>query len=68
MRLDISSLEVQSFPTTAIAEKSITAPDTGQGGPQSYCWICEPSDETVPSCDYRCQGTDTFIDPACTYA
>lgn len=67
MRLDITSLEVQSFPTTAIAEKTLPS-DTGQGGPQSYCWICEPSDETVPSCDYRCQGSDTFIDPACTYA
>ena len=68
MRLDITSLEVQSFPTTAVAEREIATSDTGQWGPHSYCWICEPSDETVPSCDYKCDQADTFVNPACTYA
>jgi hypothetical protein len=72
MRLDPNSIEVQSFATTAVAERE-TAPDTGQGGPQSYCWICEPTDDTVPSCwGYQCGGggtePDTFVNPVCTYA
>jgi hypothetical protein len=70
MRLDPNAIEVQSFVTTAVAERTI-APDTGQGGPQSYCWICEPTDDTVPSCwGYQCGGTepDTFVNPVCTWA
>jgi hypothetical protein len=67
MRLDPNSLEVQSFSTSSVELKEI-APDTGRGGPNSYCWICYPTDETVPSCDYRCQQPDTFVNPVCTYA
>jgi hypothetical protein len=67
MRLDINALEVQSFPTTTVAAEKEIAPDTGQGGQPSYCWICRPTDETVPSCDYRCQQPDTYVNPVCTY-
>jgi hypothetical protein len=72
MRLDPNSIEVQSFATTAAMEKLLPPSDTGQGGPQSYCWICEPTDDTVPSCwGYQCGGgtePDTFVNPVCTYA
>jgi len=70
MRLDIDSLTVESFsvaPTTTISEPS----DTGKYGPPSYCWICYNTGDTVPSClGYQCgpQPSDTFYDPACTYA
>ncbi|HEX8391069.1 MAG TPA: hypothetical protein VF665_01830 [Longimicrobium sp.] len=67
MRLDPDSLEVQSFsvaPVTEVAEPS----DTGQYGPRSYCWICYNTDDTVPSCGYKCLEPDTFVNPACTWA
>jgi len=71
MRLDLDTLAVQTFATSA--ETTIaTASDTGPGGPDSECYICYETGNTVPSCmDYQCgkdYGTDSFIDPACGWA
>jgi len=59
MRLDVSSLQVQSFAT--IESVSVVPTDTGPGGPDSYCYICYETGNTVPSCQgYQCgpQTTD----------
>jgi hypothetical protein len=74
MRLDLNTLEVQSFATSPAA--TVVAPaDTGPGGPDSECYICYQTGNTVPSCmGYQCgpgpvdYRTDTFIDPACGWA
>jgi len=72
MRLDLNNLEVQSFSTSSEARTSLPA-DTGRGGPDSECYICYQTGNTVPSCmGYQCgpvdYRTDTFIDPACGWA
>lgn len=56
MRLDLNNLEVESFPTGATLEPSITVPaDTGPAGPNSYCYICYQTGNTVPTClGYKC--------------
>jgi hypothetical protein len=67
MRLDVSNLTVETFATSPGIEIAIPA-DTGKYGPDSYCYICYETGNTVPSClGYQC-GT---IDPetrlwACT--
>jgi hypothetical protein len=74
MRLDLNNLEVQSFATSAETKSSLPA-DTGPGGPDSECYICYQTGNTVPSCmGYQCEQepvgyrTDTFVDPACGWA
>ena len=54
MNLDLNSLEVQSFATSP--DSTVTPPaDTGPGGPDSYCYICYETGNTVPSClGYQC--------------
>lgn len=60
MRLDINSLQVQSFATAESV--SIVPADTGPGGPDSYCYICYETGNTVPSClGYQCNPQP--IDP-----
>jgi hypothetical protein len=56
MRLDLNSLEVQSFATSPGSVGTITVPsDTGPAGPPSYCYICYETGDTVPSClGYKC--------------
>ena len=56
MRLDLNTLEVQSFATAEDSSEVITVPyDTGPGGPDSYCYICYETGNTVPSClGYQC--------------
>ncbi|MBB4635552.1 hypothetical protein [Longimicrobium terrae] len=71
MRLDISALDVQSFAVAPASDLKEQPADTGRGGPDSYCWICYNTGNTVPSCmGYQCgvPATDTFVDPACGYA
>jgi hypothetical protein len=70
MRLDLSSLAVQSFATSP--EIAISDPaDTGKGGPDSYCYICYETGNTVPSCDILlCEGQpvpDTYFKPCTIY-
>lgn len=74
MRLNLDSLTVQSFATSS-AKTTIDggSSDTGQGGPDSLCYICYETGNTVPSCNgYECEPvdyrTDTWIDPACGWA
>lgn len=51
MRLDPTNLQVESFDTaTPIDVVVITIPDTGKGGPESYCYICYPTGNTDPAC------------------
>ncbi len=54
MALNLDSISVESFATTAQVAQPITQPDTGRYGPHSYCWICENTDATVPSCGWDC--------------
>jgi len=53
MRLNFDDLTVQSFSTTTVPTESDVTSDTGQFGPHSYCWICEPTDPGVPSCNFE---------------
>jgi hypothetical protein len=69
MRLDPSSLHVETF-ETAEPIGDIVAPDTGKGGPESYCYICYPTGNTDPACQkdtiyYPCPLPDTYFAP-CT--
>ncbi|HEU4880923.1 MAG TPA: hypothetical protein VFT45_01725 [Longimicrobium sp.] len=70
MRLDPSSLNVESF-ETAEPIGDIVVPDTGKGGPESYCYICYPTGNTDPACQpgytiyYPCPLPDTYFAP-CT--
>ena len=56
MRLDLNSLSVETFVTAPTEGTAITVPaDTGPGGPDSYCYICYETGNTVPSClGYKC--------------
>ena len=71
MRLELSSLQVESFPTAEpIAD--IPKPLTGEGGPESYCYICYETGNTDPACQpqretvyYPCPLPDTYFYP-CT--
>jgi len=67
MRLDLHTLAVQSFATGPSVPITITHPvDTGKGGPDSLCWICYETGNTVPSCDIRyCPQVET-VDFPCT--
>ena len=49
MKLDLNSLEVQSFSLESSETSSV--PATGPEGPHSYCWICYDTDPGVPGCD-----------------
>ena len=51
MKLDLNSLNVQSFSTASSETTSITVPATGPEGPYSYCWICRDTAPGVPGCD-----------------
>jgi hypothetical protein len=54
MRLDLNTLEVQSFATAPVSDAPAPS-DTGPGGPDSYCYICYETGNTVPSClGYQC--------------
>lgn len=74
MRLDIDSLEVESFAVGTVTEFSVTVTsDTGRGGPDSLCYICYETGNTVPSCGLACDEPaypviDTFVHPSCTWA
>jgi hypothetical protein len=70
MRLDISGLQVETFATAEAGDISEPVPDTGQGGPESYCYICYPTGNTDPACQkdtiyYPCPLPDTYFHP-CT--
>lgn len=58
MRLDPTNLQVESF-ETAQPIGDIADPYTGQGGPESYCYICYPTGNTDPAC----QPKDTIYAP-----
>jgi hypothetical protein len=61
MRLDLNALDVQSFATSPTIDTTLPS-DTGPGGPDSYCYICYETGNTVPSCmDYQCEPAP--IDP-----
>lgn len=64
MRLDLSSLNVQSFETSTPSDPVIPG-NTGQGGPDSYCWICYETGNTVPTCNdaWECHPLHTQIAP-----
>lgn len=63
MRLDVNTLEVQSFSTF---DTAIVAPtDTGPGGPDSYCYICYETGNTVPGCEPQPIDPETRFRP-CT--
>jgi hypothetical protein len=63
MQLDLNSLDVQSF-TTSTTVDIIAPSDTGPGGPDSYCYICYETGNTVPSCNgYQCEPVLVPIDP-----
>jgi hypothetical protein len=74
MRLELNSLQVESFVTASdddIAEP-VPVPDTGPGGPESYCYICYETGNTDPACQpqkdtiyYPCPLPDTYFHP-CT--
>jgi hypothetical protein len=70
MRLDPSSLHVETF-ETAEPIGDIAVPDTGKGGPESYCYICYETGNTDPACQpkdtiyYPCPLPDTYFAP-CT--
>ena len=49
MRLDIASLQVESFATATPIDISVPT-DTGPGGPESYCYICYETGNTDPAC------------------
>jgi hypothetical protein len=55
MRLDLNKLEVESFSTgeTSPTPTPITI-ETGPDGPDSKCWICYETGNTVPSCAETC--------------
>lgn len=54
MRLDVSNLTVETFAVSPVTEISVPA-DTGKYGPDSYCYICYETGNTVPSCmGYQC--------------
>lgn len=58
MHLSLDALTVESFATTF---QKIEAPSTGPYAtgpmdPPSYCYICRPTDPTVPSCDVACDA------------
>lgn len=71
MRLDPSNLQVESFETAIVSD--VAEPDTGAGGPESYCYICYPTGNTDPACQpndtvyYPCPVQDTYFYP-CTQA
>lgn len=71
MRLDPSNLNVESFPTADAIGGDVAEPVTGQGGPESYCYICYPTGNTDPACQpkdtiyYPCPLPDTYFYP-CT--
>jgi hypothetical protein len=71
MRLDISGLQVETFETAAAGDVAEPVPDTGMGGPESYCYICYPTGTTDPACQpkdtiyYPCPLPDTYFHP-CT--
>jgi hypothetical protein len=56
MRLDVNSLTVETFATGLSEGTVITVPaDTGPAGPNSLCYICYETGNTVPSClGYQC--------------
>jgi len=64
MRLDPNALSVQSF-ETSIPQEPVIPSDTGQGGPDSYCWICYNTGNTVPTCGdaWECHPLYTQISP-----
>lgn len=69
MRLDLSTLNVQSFEVSPTPDTLLPS-DTGPGGPDSYCYICYETGNTVPSCmGYDCVepiDPETHFHP-CTY-
>lgn len=59
MTLDLNSLTVETFSTTAgTVEPSTTVYDTGPGGPDSLCYICYETGNYVPSCKFYQCGID----------
>lgn len=63
MRLDVNSLQVQSFATL---DPAVPEPiDTGPGGPDSYCYICYETGNTVPGCEPQPIDPETRFYP-CT--
>jgi hypothetical protein len=64
MRLDPNSLNVQSF-ATSVPQEPVIPGNTGKGGPDSYCWICYETGNTVPTCGgaAECQPTYTQLPP-----
>lgn len=61
MRLDLNTLDVQSF-AVSLESDTVAPSDTGPGGPDSYCYICYETGNTVPSClGYQCDPQP--IDP-----
>jgi len=54
MRLDLNSISVETFTITPTTDVPVPA-DTGPAGPNSLCYICYETGNTVPSClGYQC--------------
>ena len=63
MRLDVNSLEVQSFDVVGAVALAPESSDTGRGGPDSLCYICYYTGNYVPSCnDYQCDDVVQPVD------
>jgi len=64
MRLDVNSLSVQTFSASPRVNVSLPS-DTGRFGPDSECYICYETGNTVPSCmGYECDQPQTDPDTA----
>lgn len=67
MRLDLSNLQVESFPTATATDGSVAITyDTGPGGPESYCYICYATGNTDPNCKPQ-PVPDTIYYPCTRY-
>ncbi|HEX6040343.1 hypothetical protein [Longimicrobium sp.] len=67
MRLDMNSLQVESFATATPIDATPITVDTGKGGPESYCYICYPTGNTDPACQPQPIDPETRFYP-CTQA
>ncbi len=55
MRLDLNTLDVQTFETGIGDIATPITVDTGKGGPDSLCYICYETGNYVPTCKgYQC--------------
>ena len=66
MRLDMNSLNVESFETATPIDSGETI-WTGKGGPESYCYICYATGNTDPACQPKPIDPETRFYP-CTQA